>query len=64
MSDKAGKVGAENAKVSDTDIQGTKAGERNRASTDAGVMPPPAGEPREPGRDPRDQKTPRKEDSP
>lgn len=62
MSDKSGRVGAENAKVSDTDIQGAKGGERNRALTDAGVMPPPAGEAREPGKDPRDQTTTEKDD--
>jgi hypothetical protein len=46
-------VGAENAKVPDADIQGVKAGQRNRAATEAGVMPPPAGEPATTGRDPR-----------
>jgi hypothetical protein len=54
MADMGMKAGGENAKVPDTDIQGTKGGERNRASTDAGVTPPPAGEPRTPGKDPRD----------
>lgn len=52
MSDEK-KVGEENAKVADRDIQGVKAGKRNRATTDAGVMPPPAGEPRGTGEDPR-----------
>lgn len=52
MSDKP-KAGEANDKVPDTDIQGTKAGKRNRAATDAGVIPPPAGEDRAPGRDPR-----------
>lgn len=46
-------VGADNEKVSDTDIQGVKGGERNRAATEAGIMPPPAGEPRGSGPDPR-----------
>ncbi|MBK8840853.1 MAG: hypothetical protein IPO30_19875 [Hyphomonadaceae bacterium] len=54
MSDRDKKAGGENEKVSDTAIQGTKGGERNRALTDAGVMPPPAGEARGPGKDPRD----------
>lgn len=45
--------GKQNAKLTDTEIQGDKAGKRNRASTDAGVMPPPAGEAATQGRDPR-----------
>jgi hypothetical protein len=53
MSDKPKAVGAENAKVSDTDIQGVKGGERNRAATEAGDTPPPAGESRATGQDPR-----------
>jgi hypothetical protein len=54
MSDEAkDDVGAANGKISDTDIQGVKAGKRNRAETEAGVMPPPAGETREPANDPR-----------
>jgi hypothetical protein len=48
-----GKIGRGNAKVSDTDIQGDKAGKRNRADTEAGKMPPPAGEPRPASGDPR-----------
>lgn len=53
MSDESEAPGAENGKVPDTDIQGVKAGERNRAATDEGVMPAPAGEARAPGADPR-----------
>lgn len=56
MADKQ-QAGNANDKVRDTDIQGTKAGKRNRAATDAGVMPPPAGEGRAPGRDPRQETT-------
>jgi hypothetical protein len=47
------KVGKDNAKVPDTDIQGHKAGKRNRSETEAGDMPPPAGESRPKGGDPR-----------
>lgn len=61
MADNTKSVGAENAKVPDTTIQGTKAGERNRAAIDAGVMPPPAGEPPKPSADPRDETTTRKD---
>jgi hypothetical protein len=48
-----GKVGRQNEKVDDTDIQGVKAGQRNRAATETGDTPPPAGEPRPDGPDPR-----------
>jgi hypothetical protein len=46
-------VGKDNAKVPDTDIQGDKAGKRNRSDTEAGKMPPPAGESRPGAADPR-----------
>jgi hypothetical protein len=39
-------VGKDNAKVPDSDIQGDKAGKRNRAETEAGIKPAPAGETR------------------
>lgn len=61
MAKDAQEDGAENAKVPDSDIQGTRGGKRNRDSTDAGVMPPPAGEPRTSGADPRDPTLARKE---
>jgi hypothetical protein len=41
----AEKPGEANGKVADSDIQGVKGGKRNRAATEKGVMPPPAGEP-------------------
>jgi hypothetical protein len=44
MASNADHTGKLNDKVPDTDIQGDKAGKRNRASTADGVMPPPAGE--------------------
>lgn len=54
MTDKTqAKSANENAKVDDTEIQGKKGGERNRKSKDEGVMPPPAGESKSVGRDPR-----------
>jgi hypothetical protein len=45
-------VGADNAKVPDTTIQGERGGKRNRKSQDG--MPPPAGEVRPEGADPRE----------
>lgn len=47
-------VGAENAKVPDTAIQGKQGGKRNRESRRGDSMPPPAGEPRPDGADPRE----------
>ena len=47
-------VGAENAKVADTTIQGDRGGKRNRAARKGDSMPPPAGEARPDGADPRD----------
>jgi hypothetical protein len=37
-------TGEKNDKIADSDIQGENAGERNKASTEAGNIPPPAGE--------------------
>lgn len=47
-----GDVGKSNNKVPDSDIQGVKGGQRNRAETESGSIPPPAGESRQ-ARDPR-----------
>lgn len=53
MADDSSRPGKRNVKSPDTDIQGVKAGERNRKSTADGVIPPPAGEAVAEGRDPR-----------
>lgn len=47
------KVGDENAKAPDSEMQGTKAGKRNRADTNEGDMPPPTGETSQAADDPR-----------
>jgi hypothetical protein len=52
-------VGRQNAKTDDTDIQGHKGGTRNRAEQEAGAMPPPAGESKPKGGDPRRKMTTR-----
>lgn len=49
-----GDVGGENAKVPDAAIQGEQAGKRNREFQQSGSMPPPAGESRPEGADPRE----------
>lgn len=45
-------TGEKNDKVADSDIQGDRAGKRNEASIETGVIPPPAGEVRD-AQDPR-----------
>lgn len=47
-------VGADNAKVPDTAIQGEKAGKRNQDTEAEGAMPLPAGESGPTGADPRE----------